>query len=201
MRTRTLIALLAITLVTGLPALAGTLAGNTTINFSDDLVALGLTIAPVGSASVEGQAATFPITGGDFDPSTVLGTIEHVGSGVDITDGPNVFRLNNLILNATSGRIFAEAIVNGINEGTPSVFLIGDGFALTFSLPAAALASAAFEIDFGVLLSLEVGIATVDVVPDTTDPIPEPASWLLLLSGVGMLLAGTRGKSLFGRRS
>jgi hypothetical protein len=174
--------------------LATPLSGITTINFSDDLLDLGLSLSPLGSATIDGSSVNFPITGGDADPDTLLGEIEHDGSGVQLSDGTNTLQFLNLLVDTTTARIFAKTIANGVNEGTPSVLVIGDGLSLSLSLPSIGLASAVFGIDDAILAATVAGSADIQIGIGNEDGpvIPEPSTWLMMLSGLGMVVAGRK---------
>jgi hypothetical protein len=183
---------LALALLLTIPILVSPLSGTTIINFSDELLDLGLSVSPLGTATMDGTSVNFPITSGNVESGSLPDEIEHEGSGVELSDGLNTLQLLNPLINTVTGRVFALTIANGVSEGTPSVFIIGDGLSLTFSLPTVAIAAAAFGIDDDVFAGVNVGTATIDVGSNNAEAIPEPSSLLLMLSGLGMVLAGRK---------
>src|SRR4051794_8500521 len=56
------------------PATAGVLAGN------------GISVAPVGETTAGTGGVTFPVTGGEIDPKTLIGDIRHSG-GLRVSAG------------------------------------------------------------------------------------------------------------------
>lgn len=175
--------------VAGAAPAAPILGGETTVEVTADLAALGLGGAPFGTASADGAVFTFPITGGRTGPSAAL--IEHEGSGVTL------FALEDASVAATVGGFLIDtggAVVGGdLIGGAEDLVLFefgevdDDGIDLEIG---GALAGALTEV-FGApdLTGAVFGVA--DTAPDVA-PIPVPAGLPLLAAGLGALAFAAR---------
>jgi hypothetical protein len=87
-------------------------SGSTTLTLNRGLVKKlkrnGVRILKVGSATVRGRKATFPVTGGSLDPTTGAGTVNHSG-GIKFKRGKRNVALKNFVVDTTtaslSGRV------------------------------------------------------------------------------------------------
>ena len=102
--------------------------------FAAGLMSLKLTPAPVGTATIEGGVAAFPITGGSatyFKPGTVdpyvQGLINHEGSGLSLTDGKTKVELTNFDVDPAKSILTGDVSANGTSvvEDAPLFFLDG----------------------------------------------------------------------------
>lgn len=176
-----------------MPAMASPIVGgSTSITLTDDFASLGFTITPLGGASLSHATLSFPITGGSIDETTLLGTFEHEDSGAELSDGTNRLQFLNLVVNTLTGRVFAMVQVNGVHEGSPSVFVLGDDQSLRLSIPLVALAAAAFGLESSTLSGLVAGSANIEATSQAEGAVPEPSTLLMLTSGVALLWMGRR---------
>lgn len=143
----------------------------------DALTGLRVGISPLGTASLVGLTASFPITGGDSDGATTR--IFHQGSGLRFSlDGTNL-DVRDFVINLPAGTLtlgaddeFVLFRLAGLPNGSFNVTLGEDG--------AAALAN---TFDLPNLEGAPIGVATADI-----QPVPEPTS-LVLLGGALALVA------------
>lgn len=194
--TRVIVALSAI-LVSGAAQALTTLGGNTRLRLSS--ATEGLTAGLVGSATLAvgqpGLTINFPITGGTLDTSTLIGTIRHDGSGLSLSNGVNLLTLSNFVIDTSASLVFGDAALNGASLGSgldlfsfdlstvtvpQLVDLSNPLLELQITATAAGALTAAFGLDGDDVFGVAVGTAaTAPVVA----AIPEPESWLLLLTG------------------
>lgn len=89
--------------------------------FTDTLMQLGLTPAPVNDAELQDGSLIFPITGGHvslFEPGTVpnyvVGQIQHINSGFSLSaqGGPTV-QLGNFNVDPGVSKVYGDVIVDG----------------------------------------------------------------------------------------
>lgn len=174
------------------PATAGTIAalGTTDVTVDEDLfntlVASGIAAAPIEGASAVGTTFSFDITGGDLNALT----IEHSG-GVEFSTATASLSATNFLIDGGAG------IVSGnVNGGTDFIPL--------FDLAAVSLEG---PITADLIINDILSNAIVDTFlggdPETLDtvlsgarfagavtspqPVPLPASALLLIAGIGGL--------------
>ncbi len=162
------------------------------MTLSDEFLELGLSVTPLGDARYSGPTLSFPITGGSIEEDTRLGVYEHEDSGVEISDGFQRLQLLNLVVNTITGRVFALVQVNGVSEGSPSVFVLAGDQSLRLSVPLAALAANAFGIETSLLGDIVAGSAEVTGAQQAESSVPEPTSILMLFSGLAMIALGRR---------
>jgi len=83
-------------------------SGSTTLTLNRGLVKKlkrsGVRILKVGSATVRGRKATFPVTGGSLDPTTGAGTVNHSG-GIKFKRGKRNVALKNFIVDTTTASL------------------------------------------------------------------------------------------------
>ncbi|MEO5679466.1 MAG: hypothetical protein ABIS47_07350 [Acidimicrobiales bacterium] len=103
-------------------------------SFLAGLTSLKLTPAPVGTATIEGAVATFPITGGNvtyFTPGSVSpyvqGKINHAGSGLSLTGGGIKVELTDFVVDPAGSVLTGKVTANGkvAAESAPLFFLDG----------------------------------------------------------------------------
>jgi hypothetical protein len=184
----------AATLLPGNAQAASILGGTTdvTVTAAQAITDLGLSFAPLGSATVTFNGSglpvvSFPITGGTL-ASNGDAIIEHDGSGLSFTAGSNTLLLENFTINTASSSLFGLATANGSAVGIVPLFNITPSLGLTLTSQAAGALSAVFGAPD--LTGVEIGTAAVNPV---TAPVPEPANWLMLISGFALLGASIRG--------
>jgi PEP-CTERM motif len=200
----------ALTLLVASDAGALPLVGDQTIvllTSEPTLSGLGIVIDPLGDADIAEDIAgrldaLFPITGGDL--TGIVGTIEHAGSGLLLSDGVNDLALENFLIDTTTLQLFADVSVNDVLSGnaplmdvdfcttlagTPDACIDGDGselldgFKLTLNGQAASTLAAVFGLPD--LTGTQFGVARIDV-----RVIPEPST--VLLVGIGLAVAAAR---------
>lgn len=175
----------AVVALAGAASAAPITGGDTTVEVTAPLDALGLGGAPFGSATADGATFTFPITGGDADEAAAI--IEHEGSGVTL------FALADESIEATVGNFVidtaAAAVSGDVIGGAEDLTLFDFGEAGDSGIPlliSGTLAGALTDV-FGAddLTGAEFGLAnTAPTVADDMAPIPVPAAFPLLAAGL-----------------
>ncbi len=137
-----------------------------TLTSAGTLTTLGVSVAPLGSASVQADdpdpVASFPITGGTAGPDDSA-VILHQGSGLLLADDVGSISLNDFLIDTRNAVVDANVSVNGQSLGNLAVFNIGtDGGTLTLTDAAARAAGQA----------LGTSALTSDVVVGTAAPWP-----------------------------
>lgn len=153
----------------GALTLAGTAAaapvtdGITAVEVTVDLDGVGIAPAPLGSAEVDGDAdglvLLFPITGGDLDPMTLGGTIEHDGSGLSLSANDTVVSLENFTINTVGQVITALVTIE------------------TTTMTDTGTTSSVEQIDGAPIFTFDLSGLTAEEITDTEEP-----SIVLLLS-------------------
>lgn len=207
---RTVSALLTVICVSAPSAgLAATIVGGETrVEVTADLAALGLTPGIIGTASiVSGSPLTvaFPITGGSLD-GALAGSILHEGSGVSLTAGGNSLALTNFIIDTVGQRILGDAALNGsalaedLSLFTFDLSTITVDQLLDLDNPALGLfftaeAAGALTSVFGApdLTGAQFGLAATSPV---LAAVPEPSTWAMLIVGFGLAGTAVRRKSV-----
>lgn len=163
------------------PAIAGAVTGA------------GVTLGPVGTATLDALTFTFPITGGELSDAVIPGSsIEHAGSGITFTAGSTGLTIGDFLIDTTaliiSGFATSTDPVMGpaidVPGGVP-LFSLGSnpGSGLPFLVSLTPDAADVLNATFGVDLFAEgLEIGTAGTTPST---VPEPAAAGLL--GVGAL--------------
>jgi hypothetical protein len=169
---------------------------ETTVSLTsfDTLIGLGLTPAPLGTATVDTSVTppdiTFPITGGIFDDVTSIALIEHDGSGFSLTKDSTTLFLEDFLIDTGINQLSGVASFDStVVPGLP-IFDITTDLELLLTSEAAGAIDSIFGV--GNLTGAEIGVASLNV---ETNPVPEPATILLLGSGV-LGLAGYSRKKL-----
>lgn len=190
---RNLFTATALMLGAALPASAATIIGggtSVTLTSAPALSGLGLSFAPIGtaSASTDGSGrpvVTFLITGGSTSGDEAI--IAHNGSGLRFTAGTDVLEIGDFLIDTDDEVVRGFARANGALLGTVNLFTFDDD---DLVLELAAQAATAFTTVFGApdLTGTEIGVADPNVVLGGTAPIPEPEVWAMMLGG--FLLVG-----------
>ncbi|MCW2615603.1 MAG: hypothetical protein JWN08_2597 [Frankiales bacterium] len=124
--------------VAALTELTGTSTAVTLdAGFVEGITGLGLTPATIGGATLDAATGvlSFPITGGNatyFDPASgvtpfVTGSIEHEGSGLQLTGGGKVVKLEDFVVDPGTSTLTGKVTVDGAVafESAPLFFLDG----------------------------------------------------------------------------
>jgi hypothetical protein len=174
--------------------------GSTQVDFDPAVVAVltgaGLTIAPLGTASIAGTVAAFPITGGTVGTDTNTAVLYHDGSGLRFASASATLDLMNFIIGATvtpgseSGVLTGDVMGAITAPGVP-LFDIGPGLQLALTGAAAGALSTAFGLPD--LTGTVVGTASA-----SPEPVPEPATMLVAAGGLAAI-ALRRGLGTAGR--
>jgi hypothetical protein len=142
-------------------------ATDVTLTSAGTLQSLGVTVTPLGSASIDTSStdpiAQFPITGGTEGPDSFL-VLLHQGSGLELSDSAGTIDLRDFLIDTKNSAVTANVSVNGEPAGNVPVFSLGgtDGTTLT-------LTSAAAGVVGKVLGTTAI---TSDVVIGTAAPSP-----------------------------
>lgn len=172
--------------------------GETRVQVTADLAALGLTPGITGTASiVSGSPLTvsFPVTGGALDPA-LSGFILHEGSGVSLTAGSNTLTLGNFIIDTVSSRILGDAALNGaaladdlplftfdLTTVTPAQLTDLNSPALVLSFTAGAAGALTQVFGAPNLTGAEFGRAATAPVA----AVPEPSTWAMMIFGFALI--------------
>ncbi|NLS25487.1 hypothetical protein S2M10_04540 [Sphingomonas sp. S2M10] len=155
---------------------------------------LGYNVSTYGTASsflVGGDIiAAFLITGGTRNDSTGAMVINHAGSGLNFSLGGNTLSIGDFEIDTAAGLVRGSAAANGFTLGSNiSLFNLGAGSVLTLTNEAAA----AFNTTLGTpgLAGATIGTANPVAVFGPSG-VPEPASWGLMIAGVGFVGASLR---------
>ncbi|MCU0255274.1 MAG: PEP-CTERM sorting domain-containing protein [Vicinamibacterales bacterium] len=177
----------ALALAVGGRAQAAPIVGGVTdVTFDAGIAALFSGIDPLGTATLNGLTATFPITGGTTEPFIL---IEHEGSGLGLSTvgGSNRLDLLNFLIDVDALTVFGDV---GLDNSGPllfdlPLFSIEEGLRLALTTQSAGALAQYLGIGVGAdLTGLE--IATANPQPK----IPEPG--VLLLMGMGLVALGRR---------
>lgn len=170
-------------------AAAVIIGGNTdvTLTAAPTLAGLGLSAAPVGSASVVLDSAgistfSFPITSGTVDDGTGAATLFHNGSGILFTAGSSTLQIGDFVVDTGSLTVLGNAIANGTRVGVVPLFTIGSGLSLSLTSQAAGAFTTVFQAPD--LTGTNVGFANPQPV---TAAVPEPSTWAMMLLGFGAI--------------
>ena len=170
------------------PATAATIIGGGTsvkLTAAPTLTGLGLSFATFGSASATADAmgiptATFLITGGSINDATGAARIEHNGSGLNFTGGGKALSIGDFLINTSTNILTGQVKIGTTTLNNVPLFTIGTGLSLSLTADAAG----AFTAVFGApdLTGAAIGTAAVNLV---SVPVPEPATWGMLIVGFG----------------
>lgn len=194
------------------PALAAPVTGGiTAVEVTVDLVGAGVTPGLIGTATAVSDdplTVSFPITGGDLDPATLAGTIEHDGSGLTLAANGTTVELTDFVID-TAGSVLSGvvAVAGGPVVGRVDIFTfdlsgltaeeITDTDAPSISLLLTELAATTLADTLGIaalagLAGAEFGLAGTAPDLDVTDPIPLPGAAVLFVTGAAAFAARRR---------
>ncbi|WP_084581374.1 PEPxxWA-CTERM sorting domain-containing protein [Sphingomonas azotifigens] len=174
------------------PILGGATAIDLTATSTFQSLGYGITTYGTASAFTVGNdiVATFLVTGGTRDDATKALVVEHAGSGLNFTSGANTLSIGNFVIDSAAGVVRGSASANGFTLGSNlSLFTLGANSALALTGEAAA----AFTTTLGTpaLAGVTIGTANPTIVFGPSG-VPEPASWGLMIAGVGFVGASLR---------
>ncbi len=176
--------------VTSHAATLGIIGGETKISVTADLAGLGLTPSLTGTATTDGDALVFGITGGSVDTATDDALIEHDGSGVDLSGAGMTANISDFLIDTAAGTVSGS--LNNVMSNVV-FFTLGtsgpDGVQLLISNQLAiALTSVFMAPD---LTGEEFGFAVPAAITEDISVVPLPAGLPLLAGGV-LLLGAVR---------
>jgi len=157
-------------------AMVPIVGGATSVTFNETFLGLGLNVSTIGSASLGGATATFPITGGTLDTDAFVAFIEHDGSGLTLDDAVSFLDLENFLIDTSVPGINGDVTLNASFVANVPLFELGPSLEVLLTATAADVLDATFLGDMGTLVGgEEIGVAV-------TNPIvPEPSTGLLLI--------------------
>lgn len=173
--------------------------GTTDVTVAGDvlafLTAAGIAATPIAPATASGATFSFPITGGDTDTLTIA----HSG-GVDFRAGASFVSASNFLISGAGGTV--SATVDGsialFDDGPLSDVAIFDlanvdlGGPITADLLINDTLNTVFSATFADGANLGLTGGTFGSAVTAPQPVPLPASALLLLAGMGGLAAMRR---------
>lgn len=173
------------------PILGGATAVDLTATSTFQSLGYALTTYGTASAFTVGNdiVATFLATGGTRDDKTGALYVEHNGSGLNFTSNGNTLSIGNFVVDTANGVVRGTAASNGTALGNVALFNLDANSMLTLTNEAAN----AFATTLGTpgLAGTTIGRAQVAVVFGPSG-VPEPASWGLMIAGVGFVGASLR---------
>ena len=187
--------------------------GITTVEVTVDLGPI--TPGLIGTASLDddadGLVVNFPITGGDLDPETLAGTIEHVGSGLSLTANGTTVNLTDFTIDTVASQLTGVvAIDGGASLGRVAIFdfdLTGltageitdtDNPLISLLLTSAAAGALADALAIPALATLagaEFGLAATAPSLDVGSEVPLPGAALLFATSAAGFVARRRAKA------
>ncbi len=177
-------------LAQSLPIIGG--VTSVTLTSAPALTGLGLGVGGLGSAIISpGSAGTplayFPVTGGSIDTVSFAGSIEHAGSGLSLSTAAVTLNLTNFVIDTVGGTLSGNAAVGSTALGVVPLFNLGSsGVAVApFSLSLTSAAAGALTALFGVPDLTGFRIGDANTIPVTV--VPEPATVLTMLAGLGLI--------------
>lgn len=190
--------------------------GITAVQVTVDLGSVGVTPGLLGSASVDEGAdalvVNFPITGGDLDPATLAGTIEHVGSGLSLTANGTTVNLTDFTIDTVASQLTGVvSVAGGASLGRVAIFdfdLTGltagqitdtGNPVISLLLTSAAVGALADALAIPALTTLagaEFGLAaTAPTFGDVGAEVPLPGAALLFATGAAAFAARRRARA------
>ena len=155
---------------------------------------LGSTLFSPGSDGV--PLVYFPITGGSINTGSLgtFGQVEHQGSGLSFSFGDATLNFSNFVIDTAALNITANVATASQAFGVMSVFNFSQSGSaaapLLFTFTADA--NRAFSAVLDTPISVDgVVLGLANSVPITT-AVPEPATWLSLLTGLGLMSTWVR---------
>ena len=186
--------------VAAVPAAAAPVTGGkTAVLITADLAKLGLTASLTGSATSDPATGIdyFPITGGNVDPATLAGTIDHHGSGLDLTGPRYTLQLSDFVIDTTNDVLTGNVMVSGMPFATALPLFTFDLTGLTpgqitdltnlhIILRFSSQSASALTNVFGVrnLTGTQFGLAGT---APTLAAVPESATWAMMIAGFGLV--------------
>jgi hypothetical protein len=188
--------LLAVVAVMAPRAFCDTISGGQTLvtldpGFISLLTSNSLVPSAIAPATLSGAVATFPITGGSTNGGNAI--IDHSG-GLTFTQGSTFLSIGSFVIDTANSDVTGFAMNSGgLDAAGVPLFTIGSGLTLSLTGTAAGAISATFFNGISditqTLTGFKVGVAN----PQPITVTPEPASLLLVASGLfGALGAGYR---------
>ena len=176
-------------------------SGETVVNPTAPLGALGLSATPIGDAEINGSGYfSFPVTGGELNG--LAGDIEHDNSGLELSDGSTAVQLENFVIDTVNMQVNADVSLNGAFQTNTAILSfdvstlpdINDLFdlsnpmlSLVFTDGAADLLESVYSLN-AQLNGVEFGLAA------TAPEVPIPGA-------IGLFLAGAAALNFMRRRS
>ena len=126
------------------------IGGDTSVTLTSAaaLQSFGISVAPLGSATVDASGvdpvATFNITGGTESAGGGADIILHQGSGLELSDGVSTIDLSDFRIDTANLVVVANVTVDDTAAGNLPVFDLGPGGALTLTDAAANVVSDTF---------------------------------------------------------
>ena len=171
---------------------------------ADVLAGLGVTVAPLGTATIESTSpfptAVFPITGGSLGSGGAL--IRHDGSGLELSTSGASVELQNFLIDTAGGVVDGLVTIGaGPSVGVLALFTLGAGATPTTDIPLTLTAAAADALNTvffpagGGPFSTSTQIGLASTFP-TTAAVPELGTWVMMVLGfAGLGFAGYRGRA------
>lgn len=169
--------------------------GTTSVSLvsAPTLSAAGLSVGGLGSAQLSPGSdgiplAYFPVTGGTLNTATFAGTIQHAGSGLSLSTAAATVNLSNFVIDTGAGLLSGNVAVGGTALGVVPLFSLGSSGIATapFSLSLTSAAAGALSSVFGIPNLTGALIGNANTIPITA-AVPEPATYLSLAAGLGLL--------------